>query len=100
VKAKIRFPASGGLVPGRETAIALACDIDCAYTARLERLPKLSLVRLVRGRAVGGVKSRIVFPPLRLRPARYRFAIELLAPVNPGTPTLALGRPFQVRKAA
>ncbi len=69
-------------------ALTLTCDIDCAYTAQLYRLPgKLLVVR--RGRAVGGHATAL---PLRVpsKKASYRLRLSVVAVDNPGRATLKL----------
>jgi hypothetical protein len=68
--------------------VTLTCDLDCAYVARLYRLPgKLLVTR--RGTAIGGRATTL---PLRVPTSRgsYRVRLSAVAPVNPGKPTLRL----------
>jgi hypothetical protein len=69
-------------------ALTLSCDLDCAYTAQLYRLPGKLLVTK-RGRATGGRPATLA---LRVPSAQasYRLRISLTAPVNPGRSTLLL----------
>jgi hypothetical protein len=70
------------------TRVTLTCDLDCAYVARLYRLPgKLLVTR--RGTAIGGRATTL---PLRVPTSRgsYRVRLSAVAPVNPGKPTLRL----------
>jgi hypothetical protein len=78
------------------TRVSLACDIDCAYTARLLRDAHTVIVR--RGRAIGGRAATIVLlkrPPL---PGSYRVSVATIAPVNPG-PVVTVGVPLVVKKS-
>jgi hypothetical protein len=76
----------------------LTCDIDCNYQARIERLPGGKTVRTVSGRA-GGRRSIWVLFPRALAPGSYRFYVQLVAPVNPGVPTLLRSARFRVTPA-
>lgn len=75
-------------VTQKGAVVTLACDLDCAYTAQLYRLPGKLLVTK-RGRATGGRPATL---PLRVPSAQasYRLRISLTAPVNPGPPKLLL----------
>ena len=68
--------------------LTLACDLDCAYTAELYRLPG-KLLATTSGRATGGRPATL---PLRVPAAQasYRLRISLIAPVNPGRSKLLL----------
>jgi hypothetical protein len=74
----------------------LRCDIDCAYRARLERLPQHSTVMVTRGVAVGRKPLRVVFPVRKLAPGRYRFTLRVAASVNPGPPQSLFGAAFRI----
>jgi hypothetical protein len=74
----------------------LACDIDCNYQARIQRLPAGTTVRTVAGRAGGRRSVRVQFPPA-LAPGTYRFSVRVVAPVNPGPVTTLVSGPFRVR---
>ena len=43
---------------------SLRCDLDCTYYARVEKLPSHSTTQVLRGTAVGGFPTRLVFAPL------------------------------------
>jgi hypothetical protein len=75
-------------VTQRGAILTLACDLDCAYTAQLYRLPG-KLLSTTSGRATGGRPAAL---PLRVPRAHasYRLRISLTAPVNPGRSTLLL----------
>jgi hypothetical protein len=88
----------GTIASGRAIAFRIQCDIDCAYTARLERIGGRPLILENRGRVVGAKPTRIAFPPRRLATARYRITVELIAPVNPGMPRKVSGRPFTISR--
>ena len=68
--------------------LTLACDLDCAYTAQLYRLPG-KLLGTKRGRATGGRPATL---QLRVPATQtsYRLRITLTAPVNPGPPRVLL----------
>ena len=74
----------------------LTCDIDCNYQARIQRLPAATTVRTSSGRAGGRRSVRVAFPPT-LAPGTYRFAVRVVAPVNPGPTTALVSAPFRVR---
>src|ERR687884_1188122 len=74
----------------------LSCDLDCAYRARVERLPQHSTVMVKRGVAVGGKPLRVAFAPRKLAPGRYRFTVRATASVNPGPPRSLFGAAFRV----
>src|SRR5438105_2981532 len=74
----------------------LSCDIDCAYRARLERLPTHSTVMVTRGVAVGGKPLRVAFVPRRLAPGRYRFTVRVAASMNPGPSRSLFGAAFRI----
>jgi hypothetical protein len=74
----------------------LSCDIDCAYRARLEKLPQHSTVMAKRGVAVGGKSLRLTFPARKLAPGRYRFTVRVTASVNPGPPRSLVGAAFRI----
>jgi hypothetical protein len=71
--------------------------LDCAYEARVERLPGYETVLFRRGHALSRTPARVLFPSRRLPRGRYRFRLWLTVPVNPGLPTMLLSRPFSVR---
>ncbi len=76
-----------GRITGKKPVrIRLTCSIDCAYTARIERLPKGQPVATARGRAVGKVATLITLKPRKAKNGRYRLRLSLVAPVNPGPP--------------
>jgi hypothetical protein len=77
------------------TRVALTCDIDCAYTARLLRNAHTMIVR--RGRAIGGRLATITLLKKPPRPGSYRVSVATIAPVNPG-PVVTAGVPLVVKK--
>jgi hypothetical protein len=77
---------------------SLRCDLDCAYYARVEKLPSHSTTQVLRGTAVGGFPTRLVFKPLRLAPGTYRITAAIRAAVNPGPPTILTALPFRIRR--
>jgi hypothetical protein len=79
--------------PTREPLVVrLRCDLDCVYRARLVKLPAGSTTLARSGRARAGVVTRVVLPPRRLAPGRYRIELSLRHPVNPAPPTLVRSR--------
>ncbi len=78
-------------------AFALECHIDCAYTARLERLPARTPVLGAKGRAAGRLPTRVAFAPRRIAPGSYRISVTLVAPVNPGRTVRIASGAFEVR---
>ena len=88
----------GTIASGKPLAFRMQCDIDCEYTARLERMGGRPLVLELRGRVVGAKAARVRFPPRRLATGRYRITVELIAPVNPGPPRRVTGRPFTISR--
>src|ERR671934_478591 len=90
VKAKLDRPSARN----PRFSFRLRCDIDCAYRARLERLPQHSTTLAARGVAVGGKPLRVVFPLRNLAPGRYRFTVRVVAPVNPGPSSALRSAPF------
>lgn len=98
----LRLTVEARLGPQRHTdsgrSFLLTCNIDCNYQARIQRLPALTTVRTVSGRAGGRRSLRVQFPPA-LAPGRYRFSVRLVAPVNPGPTTTLVSGTFRVRGA-
>jgi hypothetical protein len=92
------FPRGSGL-HANAISFRIACDIDCNYAARLEKLPKHSTTLGVRGRALAGALTRVTFPQRTLAKGNYRITVRLSAPLNTGpsslvtSPPLALGPP-------
>jgi hypothetical protein len=72
------------------------CDIDCRYTARLEKLPLNQVVLTKTGVSVGRVLT-VVRLASRAAPGAYRIAVDLVAPVNPGPPITQTSKNFSVR---
>ena len=78
--------------------IHMTCDIDCIYYARLERLPKHSVVVAIRGRAIGRFGTKILLPRVRLARGTYRVTITLWAPVNTGRTVERESAPFTISR--
>jgi hypothetical protein len=95
VKATLRAPPAARLRRAKRVTVSLRCDIDCNYVARVVKVPRNAVVQLVRGHAVGGKATTVRFPR-RLAPGRYRFAVQTVAPVNPGRPALRVTKPFRI----
>jgi hypothetical protein len=68
--------------------LTLTCDLDCAYTVQLYRLPG-KLLFSKHGRAVGAKPTTL---PLRVPTTKgpYRLRLSTVAPVNPAPPTTML----------
>ncbi|MDQ3874374.1 MAG: hypothetical protein M3322_02315 [Actinomycetota bacterium] len=96
VKARAYFGRAAKLARAQPIEFRVRCNIDCAYVARVERLPGHATALVARGRALGGVLKRTRFARRQLPPGRYRVAVSLIAPVNPGPPTVAASVPFRV----
>ena len=94
----VTFPSSSVVAGKAPLAVRFGCDLDCAFWARLERLPMHATVTGVRGRIVGGEPARaLVRRTKKLRPGLYRFTLRLTAALNPGTPKALASRAFRVR---
>jgi len=99
VKPKLTFPKPAELKGQKRMSFKLECEIDCKYVARLEQLPKRSVLETVRGIAAGRTPMLVLFRGKPAKPGRYRIAIELSAAVNPASvPELAASKPFEVPK--
>ncbi len=84
-------------VKPRQTAIppvTVACDIDCNYQIRLEKLATHGTVAALYGKAPAGTPVKVAFKQRRLARAKYRFTVRALAPVNLGPPGTAWSRAF------
>jgi hypothetical protein len=90
-------PPVHGVASGTPVRFTLDCDIDCAYTARLQRLPAGRAVQTKRGRLAGKTLKTLSFPRRRLSPGLYRISVSLLAPVNPGPPGTRSSVSFRIR---
>ena len=81
---------------GRTLSIALRCDLDCVYRARLVRLPAGSTTAARSGRSKAG--APVAIPLIRTaRPGLYRLAVTVTHPVNRAAPVLRQSAPFRVR---
>jgi hypothetical protein len=78
--------------------IHLTCDIDCIYYARLEHLPRHSVVVAIRGRAIGRFGTKVLLPRIRPAPGTYRVTIRLWAPVNVGPSIERDSPPFTITR--
>jgi hypothetical protein len=93
-----RFRAPAGTLRSRTPIVfRLDCDIDCSYTARLERLPTGRTVLTKRGRAVGRVLT-VVRLAARAAPGRYRISLDLQAALNAGPPVQQTSASFRVAR--
>jgi len=75
-------------VTQRGAVLTLTCDLDCAYTAQLYRLPD-KLLFSKHGVAIGTKPTTL---PLRVPVTKgpYRLRLSAVAPVNPAPPTTML----------
>jgi hypothetical protein len=97
----VRFlTPSRPLRPGSRVNFRLACDLDCTFAARLERLPQRTSVLAKRGTIRGGRLTSVSLRERRLAPGRYRIVLELTAPVNPGPPGRVVSKAFWVKENA
>ncbi len=71
----------------------LRCDLDCTYTARLQRLPQRSTTFVLHGRATGGIAQQLRFG--KAAHGSYRISVVASTTVNPGKPTVAFGPSFR-----
>lgn len=101
VKAKTTFPppsqAAAAGKRGSGLKLQLHCDIDCQYTAGVIELSTGKSILASLGKAIGGKNVTVRFPARKLAKGRYRFAISLVAAVNPGPAARRASRPFLVR---
>jgi hypothetical protein len=89
----LRFPSASGL-KARPLGFRLRCSLDCVYRARLQKLPRSSTTSATSGRAAAGQTLRVTFPARRIAAGRYRIALTLVHPVNPGAPLARTSPPF------
>jgi hypothetical protein len=92
-KAKVVFPRIRTVSLGT-AAVGVTCDLDCAIDARLERLPTHATTWEVKATAQFGQRTAVKFPTLPLKPGRYRFTVQVSAPVNSGPPTMVASGPL------
>jgi hypothetical protein len=95
-QAKVSYPRIASLATGT-AAVTVACNIDCAVFARLEKLPQHSTTLVARASALAGQRTPVPFPKTRLAPGRYQFTLRLAAPVNTGEPLMLQSTPLSVR---
>ena len=79
---------------GGTAAVRVTCDLDCTIVARLEKLPKHTTTYSVRASGLVGEKTVVAFPTLKIAPGRYRFTLQLSAPVNRGEPRELASNPL------
>ena len=89
LKPKVTFVA-------RTLSIALRCDLDCVYRARLVKHPGSSTTAAASGRGKAGAAVTISLRR-KLRPGLYRLAVTVTHPVNRGEPVLRESAAFRVR---
>ena len=56
-----------------------------------------TLYNELRAKGLAGEKTALQFPALKLAPGRYRFTVQVMAPVNRGEPTMLASGPLLVR---
>lgn len=76
--------------------VSFRCSLDCAYRVRLENADTGRARLARRGLAEVGELTRVDLGWRRLATGRYRYALRLLHPVNPGTPTVRTGPVFSL----
>ena len=81
----------------RALSVRLRCELDCAYRARLVKLPGGSTTSSTGGRSPAGVLTRVVLPNRRVAAGRYRIAVTINHPVNPGVPVMRESAAFSLR---
>jgi hypothetical protein len=79
----------------RTLSLALRCDVDCVYRARLVRLPGASTTVAKSGRGKAEVPVALSLKR-KVRPGRYRLEVSLVHPVNPGPSVLRRSAPFRI----
>jgi len=89
LKPKVTFVA-------RTLSIALRCDLDCVYRARLVKQPGGSTTAAASGRGKAGTAITISLRR-KLRPGLYRLAVTVTHPVNQAAPVLRESPAFRVR---
>jgi hypothetical protein len=92
----LRFPTASETARGVRK-VRLRCDLDCAFDARLVRLP--SGRRVAGRRGTGRARTPIVVDlgTTRLAAGMYRYTLSLRHPVNPApTPTTRAGLAFRL----
>jgi hypothetical protein len=91
--AKVTYPRIRS-VAGGTAAMRVTCNLDCTIVARLEKLPKHTTTYSVRASGLVGEKTVVAFPTLKIAPGRYRFTLQLSAPVNRGEPRELASNPL------
>ena len=86
-----------GVVGGVRYGVYFTCDIDCNATLTLERVDPRRVVKTFTGRALGGLRSVIRMPRMKLPRGAYRFVVTFSAPVNKGDTVVQRSAPFGVR---
>jgi len=76
------------LAQGKLGTITVTCDFDCAYVAKLYRLPR-KLLATRHGTAIGGRATKLAFKVPKVK-GTYRVRLTATAPVNPGPATVVL----------
>jgi hypothetical protein len=81
----------------RGRTISLRCHRDCNYTARLQRLPRVSSPAVTRtGHALAGKRIQLTLGQ-DVPPGWYQLSVSLVHPTRPGKPLVRTSVPFAVR---
>ncbi|HWG56848.1 MAG TPA: hypothetical protein VNT58_10040 [Gaiellaceae bacterium] len=80
----------------RTMSLALRCDVDCVWRARLVRLPASSTTAAKSGRAKAEALTRISLLR-KVRAGQYRLEVSLVHPVNAAPAATFRSAPFRVR---
>jgi hypothetical protein len=76
--------------------VRLACDVDCTYRLRIEKLPRHGTTLASSGRLVGGSAHAVSFRRARLARGTYRFTVTASAVLNRGAPVTRVSTPFAI----
>jgi len=76
--------------------VSFRCSLDCEYRVRLENADTGAVKLARRGQASVGELAQVDLGWRRLAAGRYRYALSLVHPVNPGTPTVRTGPAFSL----
>ncbi len=94
--AKVAYPRIRSVSTGT-AVLSVTCDLDCSIDARIEKLPQEKTTWKIRAKGLAGEKTALPFPTLKLAPGRYRFTVQVAAPVNKGEPTMLASGPLLLR---
>ncbi|GIU94748.1 MAG: hypothetical protein KatS3mg012_1205 [Gaiellaceae bacterium] len=76
--------------------VAFRCSLDCAYRVRLERATTGATLLARSGVAAADEQVDVDLGWRQLGRGRYRYTLRLTHPVNPGRPTIRVGRPWRL----